>query len=178
MQNEYKTYICTFSSFFSYIYIQKYSEGSVSSFASDYCNTLDDIELQKVTFVSSLASISLDDRMDFYNYCMDALMQYAEYNSWIDPMIAIEDVSVGTMCQNVYTLYKQMENDEDNYNDDGNIPFEYYLVKTNSLIMLEYVNAIELRAFSACANTYIATDGYESYCADTVMNYIDFWIWD
>lgn len=63
-------------------------------------------------------------------------------NSWVDPIIPISDITVGVLCSNLATLYSSMTN-----SSTDTIAFEYYLVKTNTLILLEYVTALEYTAF-------------------------------
>ena len=66
---------------------------------------------------------------------MSSAGEYAEYNSWIDPLIPHPEITIGGICQNLITLFEAMKNDTNNYKPGtDDIPFEYYLVKVNTLM--------------------------------------------
>lgn len=92
---------------------------------------METVESAKISLISSLASLSTSDEYYFIKECTDLIMDYAEYNLWIDPIIASSDIKVGVLCENIWTLYTTLEDNTSIQNDDGSIEFDYYIAKTN-----------------------------------------------
>lgn len=123
--------MCTFSSIFSFFYLRQRADSeNMKDYASDYCSYLSNIEMAKLQLIDTLATYSRSD--SFLEECVKNVEAYQPYNSWIDPFIPINSLSIGSVCANIQTLYSSM--DEINPNKATMPAFEYYLVKTNTLL--------------------------------------------
>jgi hypothetical protein len=56
----------------------------------------------------SLSSLNNRDEVFFKEQCLHKLSQYPDLYAWMDPMLITTDVSVGTLCENLGDLYRNM----------------------------------------------------------------------
>jgi hypothetical protein len=78
--------------------------------------------------LADLTVLSLDDEETFVDECVDLLVEYSEYNLWIDPVIPVSGIKLGVVCTEIYYLYYNMV-EEDGL--DGTDDFEYFIARTS-----------------------------------------------
>ena len=104
--DQFKPYVCSFSSIFTLYHLLD-SKLPPKDLAAEYCSQLSNVELSKLELIISLASMTLDSM--FKDKCMHKVSQYSELYSWMDPMLITNDISVGTLCENLGDLYKDLK---------------------------------------------------------------------
>jgi hypothetical protein len=99
--------VCTFSSLYAYINMNKQATaGTLKNFASDYCTNLNDVEISKISFFSTITSYEPETEEEFLETCVNEISNMKYLNSWIDPLIPSEEISLETLCSNLHNLYK------------------------------------------------------------------------
>eukprot|EP00347_Sterkiella_histriomuscorum_P002660 403367291 len=197
IKNQYKPYLCTFSSIFSYFYLSqmKLSQDNLLKQATSYCSRLNTVQNAKTQLISNLASLNIDSEVDFVDRCEDLIIDNEDSNVWMDPIIPSSDIQVGPLCQNIYSLLKEMKNQtyeqtediENNIDQSQNssnssslankriVPFEQYLVKINQLLLLEFMSAIQMKLFQQCSDLKVIQYKPRQYCEEFIEPSIDFW---
>ncbi|CDW73826.1 UNKNOWN [Stylonychia lemnae] len=159
VKNQYKPYVCTFSSIFSYFYLSqlKLTKSNLQSFAISYCSKLSAVSMEKTRLITELSKLPLGNQTKFTNQCMDMYIEFESSNVWIDPLIPSTDIPIGPLCNNLFSLFSEMQ---------------------QSNLLSEFMTTIEMNIFQNCSNYQVQQQIPKQYCLNNIEPSIDFWDMD